>query len=470
MPSSAYSAPGGPRPLNADERSEYERLRRAKAMRHRGLRYACGSVLMALTILLAPLSVVAAWVDSEITDTGRYVKTVAPIARDPAVQRELTDRLTDRIADNVDTEEIATALADALRRSGAPPAVVDRADALGGLLDIAVLRVIDGVVSNVVTSDRFAQAWETANRRAHAEVVKVLTGEGGDAIDTTDGVITVDLGTVVDQVRDELVDAGLDAAARIPDAEGTIVLVQTDKLDEAQDLMRLLDLLGFWLPVLIVVLAALAVWVTPAHRVALMTVGVGVGVMMVALLIALAVLRGVYLDSVPRKAQSQDAAAAIYDTFVRFLQDSTRTMLVICAILVVAGYLIGPGRGARALRRLARRGTESTGQALARAGVRTDGLGSWLDRHRRHTAGVVCGLAVLTLLLWNYPTPSAVALVLGVAVVVLAVLAVLAAARDTPGPVAADTGHPRTTPGAAGPAPGPSGAGDDDSGRSDDHG
>ena len=35
---------------------------------------------------LAPLSVVSVWARSEVTDTDRYVDTVAPLAKDPAVQ------------------------------------------------------------------------------------------------------------------------------------------------------------------------------------------------------------------------------------------------------------------------------------------------------------------------------------------------------------------------------------------------
>ncbi|TLS46837.1 hypothetical protein FE633_06910 [Streptomyces montanus] len=451
MEPSGTTGPEGPRrseddrPLNAEERAEYERLRRHAHTRHRRLRYAGASVLLLLAFILAPLAVVAAWIDSEITDTDRYVETVAPLAKKPAVQNLVTDRVTDRVVDNIDTKKVTDALADALARNGVPSAIVDQAEALDGVLKTGVTTVVHDVVNKVVTSDEFAQAWEIANRRAHAAVLNVLTGEGGSAVEAKGDAITLNIGTVIDEVKHRLVDAGFDKAADIPDVDKSVVLVQVDKLNEAQDAARLLDILGVWLPVLVVALVALAVGAAPSHRRALMTAGIGVGVMMVVLLVGLAVMRRVYLDSVPSAAQSEGAAAVIYDELVRFLKDSTVTMLVIAVFVVIAAYLYGPGRVARALRSVTVRGTEASGHLLARAGLRTGGTGRWLDRHRGWTTGIVIGLAVLTLFLWNYPTAGSVALVVGLAVVVLLILGVLAAARTAPEPATAAARPPPDT-------------------------
>ncbi|MFD0652610.1 hypothetical protein ACFQ2Y_32785 [Streptomyces malaysiensis subsp. malaysiensis] len=83
----------------------------------------------------------------------------------------------------------------------------------------------------------------------------------------------------------------------------------------------------------------------PAHRLTLLAAGVGTAVMMVALLVGLAVVRGVYLDSVPPSALPRDPAAFIFDTLVRFLRESTRTLLVVAIVTAFATYLYGPGRG-----------------------------------------------------------------------------------------------------------------------------
>ncbi|MEV5730609.1 hypothetical protein AB0N50_33210 [Streptomyces pharetrae] len=419
--------------MTAEERAEYERLRRHAAVRHRRLRRAGSSVLLLMALLLAPLAVVAAWVQDTVSDTDRYVETVAPLASEPAVQDVVINRLTDRVVDNVDVAAVTDSLAKTLQDAGAPPRVVEGAKALEGPLRNAVRTVVDRTVTRVITSDVFQQVWEGANRRSHAAVVNMLTGDRQGALRAEGGAVQLNLGEVVDQVRQRLVDEGFDKAAAIPDTDRTITLFESEELGKAQDAMRLLDILGTWLPVLTIVLAALAVWTNPAHRVMLVVTAVGVGLMMILLLVALAVVRRVYLDSVPPATLPTDAAAAIYDTFVRFLRDSTRTLLVVSVITALVAYLYGPGRPARAVRAATHRGTTAAGLALHRAGMRTGSTGRWLADHQAWTTGAVIAAGVLALVLWNHPTVAAVALVIGVSLAALVVLAVLAAADGPAG-------------------------------------
>ncbi|MDN0197387.1 hypothetical protein [Streptomyces sp. S.PNR 29] len=452
MASDKPSGPPGPgahaeggQALTPEERAEYERLRRYAQVRHRRLRKAGASVLLAVALLLAPLAVVTAWLDDTIADTDQYVETVAPLASEPAVQDAVIDRLTRRVVAEVDVEAVTAQLTEVLKEAGAPPQVADAAAALDGPLRSAVTAVAQRTITGVVTSDAFGQAWVAANRRAHDEVMNVLTGEREGALRAAGDTVQLDLGVVVDDVRQRLVDAGFDTAAAIPDSERTITLFQTEELSKAQDAMRLLDIVGTWLPVLTVALAALAVCTAPGHRVMLLITATGVGVMMVLLLVALAVMRRVYLDSVPPSALPSDAAAVIFDTFVRFLRNSTRTLLVVAVITAVAAWLYGPGRLARGVRGVARRGTTATGEALSRAGVRTGTTGRRMAAHQAWITGSVIGAGVLALVLWNHPTVGAVILVVGLVLLVSALTAVLAAAAG-PAPPATEGEAGRAVP------------------------
>lgn len=441
----ASDEPGRPvdeRPLESAERKEYDRLRKADSVRHRRLRYTGASILLVLALLLSPLAVVATWVNSEITNSDRYVQTMAPLATEPSVQDAVTNRLTNRVVSNVNVDAITASLTKALQRAGAPPLVVEHTPELAGPLRNALTTAVHKVVSEVITSDQFAKLWDVANRRAQAAVVKVLTGEGNSAVQARGDTIVLDIGTVIDNVKQRLVNAGFEKAAKFPQIDKTIPLMKTDKLQQAQGLMRLLDVLGTWLPVVTIALAALGIWAAPAHRVALMSTAIGVGVMMIVLLIALAVLRGVYLDSVPPSTLPENAAATIFDTLVRFLRQSARTVLVVAVITALAAYLYGPSRAARAVRSTAARGTGAVGHAMARRGLRTGGMGDWLDAHRGWTTGIAIAGGALALVLWNFPTPGSVALVLGIVVLVLIVLGILAAAGGR-------------APGAAPPGEGP---------------
>ncbi|MFJ1970365.1 hypothetical protein ACIO93_16995 [Streptomyces sp. NPDC087903] len=448
---SAGSAPepshsGGPAEsapdLSAAERAEYERLRHAAGVRHRGLRRAGAGILLVLTVLLAPLSVVAVWVNDIVSDTDRYVETVAPLASGPAVQKTLTDRLTNRVVKEVDVAAVTDSLTKVLKDADAPPRVVSGSQALEAPLRSAVQTVVHRSVDRVITSDVFQQAWEGSNRRAHAAVVNVLTGEGKGALRATGDSIQLDIGSVVDQVKQRLVDQGFERAAAIPDSERTVTLFRTEELGKAQDGMRLLNILGTWLPVVTLAVGALAVWTAPGHRLMLMITSLGISLMMVVLLVALAVVRRVYLDAVPSATLPPDTAAVIYDTFLRFLRDSTRTLLVVFLIVALTAYLYGPGRVARWTRDVTHRGATAAGGTLSGAGLRTGSAGRWLTTHRPWITGVAIGAGALTLLLWNHPTIAGVVLVVGLILIVLAVVAVLAAAATEPGRTARGAGRP----------------------------
>ncbi|MGW3204389.1 hypothetical protein [Streptomyces sp. NPDC001135] len=439
-PSGPGSSPQTGHVLTDEEHAEYLRLRRASRLRHRGLRRLGASVLLVLTLVLAPLAVVAVWVHDTVADTDRYVQTVAPLASAPAVQKALVNRLTDRVVAQVDVQAVTTSLTKVLADNGAPPRVVDASQALTGPLRSALQTVVHRTIDRVVTSDVFQQAWVAANRRAQSAVVGMLTGEGQGALKASGDTVRLDIGVVIDQVQKRLVDAGFKQAAAIPQVDRSVTLFRTDELHKAQNGMRLLDILGSWLPVAALAAAVAAVWTAPGHRVMVVATSLGIGAMMIVLLVALAVVRRVYLDSVPPAALPPDAAAAIFDTFVRFLRSSVRTLLVVSLITALAALLYGPSRAARAVRSAAQKGATAAGRRLRRAGLRTGHFGQWLAVRRAWTTGVTIGAGALFLVLFNHPTVGVVLLVLLVVVALLAVTAVLAATAE-PAPGRADPSY-----------------------------
>ncbi|MFF3614811.1 hypothetical protein [Streptomyces sp. NPDC002580] len=413
--------------LNAAGRTEFERLRRPPSRGRRRMRLCGASLLLLLAVLLTPISVVATWTNSELTDTDRYEQTVAPLARDPAVQGLMIDRVTDGLVNKVDVRQIADTLADTLADHDAPRVLVDAARSMDEELKGGLRTGVHYVVARVVTSDAFAEAWDSIHRGAHTTATNVLTGEGDGALEVKGDTITLNVGTVIDEMQKQLVGAPLIRAEDIPGADKSIVLVHNDHLSEAHDAARWLGFVSPWLPLMVVVLAGLGIWVAPSHRIALMVTGVGVGVMMCGLLIGLGVVRQIYLNEMPPGVQAQNAAAALYDTVVRFLRQAILTVLLAALLTVMTGYLYGPGRGATTTRQAIARGTQTVEHALARTGWKTGAVGQWLRAHRPLTTGVVFGLGALVLFLWNYPTPASVALVLLLVVVVQVILGVLAA-------------------------------------------
>ena len=65
------------------------------------------TVLIVVAVVLAPLSVVSVWARGEVTDTDRFVATVAPLAQDPAIQDAVATRITTEIFQYIDIETLA---------------------------------------------------------------------------------------------------------------------------------------------------------------------------------------------------------------------------------------------------------------------------------------------------------------------------------------------------------------------------
>jgi hypothetical protein len=77
------------------------------------------SLLIVLGCVLAPLSVVAVWTRNQVTNTDRYVATVAPLASDPAIQKAIADQVTAQVLTYLDVPGVTNQVADAVASSGA---------------------------------------------------------------------------------------------------------------------------------------------------------------------------------------------------------------------------------------------------------------------------------------------------------------------------------------------------------------
>ncbi|MEU8514668.1 hypothetical protein AB0C76_24175 [Kitasatospora sp. NPDC048722] len=389
------------------------------------------AVLITLTCILVPVSLLTVWVHDIVLDTDRYVATVAPLATSPAVQDAAVHRITEAVDVKVDGSAVASDVAGWLESQGLPPRAASAVKALGPKLDDAVNQVVTKVATGVVHSDTFATAWTQANRAAHTAVVHALTGQGRGAVEVSDGTVTLDIGTAVDRLKEELVAAGVSPAAKIPDVNKQMVLFQSDKLAKIRGAAHALDVIGNWLPVLTVLLGAAGVLLARRRRRALVTTALGSagGCLLVA--IALVIARHYYLDHLPPAVQSPAAAAAIFDALLRFLRISLRTAMVLGVVVALGAYLSGAGRFPRAVRGRADAVADSAAHWGDAHGVHTGRAGTWTEGHRRWLVLAALLVVALVFALWNHPTVLTVLLLVAVLLAVLAVLALLAASGRT---------------------------------------
>ncbi|MFD3537664.1 hypothetical protein [Streptomyces sp. NPDC058664] len=393
------------------------------------------ALLITLTCILVPVSLITVWVHDIVLDSDRYVSTVTPLASDPAIEAAAVNRISQAADARVDGAQVTSDIAVWLESQGLPPRVGAAIKSLGPQLDSAVDQTVTKLATRFVESDRFETVWTEANRAAHSAVVHALTGEGRGSVEVSGGTVTLDVGAAVEQVKKDLVDAGLSPAEKIPEVDKQMVLFQSDKLEKIRDLAHLLDVVGNWLPILTVVLGAIGVVLARRRRRALVTTMLGAAAACLVLAIGLVIARSYYLDHLPAQVQSPDAAAAIFDTLLRFLRVSIRTAIVLGILVALGAYLSGAGRLPRAVRGAADRTADSAARWGGAHGVHTGKVGTWVNTYRRWlTIGVLLVLA-LVFAFWNHPTVLTVLLLVLILLAVLAVIALLAASGRNTKPV-----------------------------------
>ncbi|MFC8242769.1 hypothetical protein [Streptomyces chartreusis] len=390
-------------------------------------RKTASAVLIVLTCILVPVALLTVWVHDIVLDTDRYVSTVSPLASDPAIEDAAVKRITQAADVRVNGSQAASDIAAWLQSQGLPPRAAEAVKGLGPQLDEAVNATVEKVATRFVESDRFERIWTDANRAAHNAVVHALTGEGRGAIGVSDGTVTLDVGAAVDQVKQALVDAGLSPASKIPDVDKQMVLFQSDQLEKIRDAAHLLDVIGNWLPVIVVVIGACGVLLAHRRRRALARTALGAAFACLVVAIVLVIVRRYYLDHLPPQVQSEAAATAVFDTLLHFLRVSLRTAIVLGVVIALGAYLVGPGRLPRAIRGTSERTADSAAQWAYGHHVRTGRAGTWTQAHRRWIALAALLIVALVFALWNHPTALTILLLVVILLAVLALLALLAA-------------------------------------------
>ncbi|MGQ4347739.1 hypothetical protein [Streptomyces sp. SAS_275] len=418
--------------------AELER-RRPTGQRH-WVRPFFAVLLIIVAAVLTPLSAVAAWSSDLIGDTDRYVSTMKPLASDPDVQEAVADRVTKAVMQHVDIESLLTSVAPADR-----PRLTKALGPLSGPITSGLTDFVHSTADKFVSSDAFATLWTDLNRTAHASVDKALTGKGGGAVKLTNDAVVIDLAPVIDRVKQALVDRGLGIAAKIPEVHTDFTVMTSDSIGKAKKLYRLLQIVGFWLPVLTLVLAAGGVLLAIRRRRALVTAALAVAAGAAVLGIALWIFRGIYLDGLP-SGVSQPAAGSVFDTLVRFLRTTVRMVITLGIVVALAAWLTGSGRAATRVLAAWRGGIGAVRNAV---GFDLGSVGVWVHRAKTWLNWTVVAVAAVTLLIWNYPTA---AVTVWIAVVALLVLAVVEFLDDDGAPHL--TGSTGTTGGAGGPAAG----------------
>jgi len=377
-------------------------------------------LLIVIGCVLAPVAVVGVWTANQVSDTNRYIANVEPLIHDPAIQNALTDKVTTAITSHLNVVGY-TNQAAALLTSKGLPRVGTLLKTFGPSIASAVAGFVHNTVHKVVTSPQFANAWIQVNTVAHQTLVKALSGQGG-AVTVSNGQVTIDLAPFIEIVKQDLAKRGFTLVNSLPPIHPTLALFSSKTLVQAQTLYRLINDLKIVLPILSLLLIGAGVYIAGDHRRALIGAGLGFAASMLVLGAALLIFRGVYLNSVPNSVFPANAAAAAFDTLVRFIKEGLRVLLVVGLVVAIGAFLTGPSATAVRTRAGFVSAFDWVRSSGERRGLSTGRAGRWTYAHRHVLRICAVGLAAIIFVFQGRPTAASVIVLVILLLVVLGLI------------------------------------------------
>jgi hypothetical protein len=397
---------------------EQERSASTASRIKRAARSTGSALLIIVGVLCLVVAPAAIWGRNLVLNNDRYVETLTPLAKDPGVQNAVIQVVDRQVEDNLDVRSL---LGEVLSPRAAAVLAVPLQSAAQGL--------VNTITTKFVRSDAFQTLWVNVNRVAHQQLVYALTGTqpANSAVRIRNGQIVLDLSTVVDTVKSQLVSAGLTIASKVPTVGATIEIADAQGLIQARKTTRLLNTAADWLPWIGLVLTAGGIAAARKRRRALIASALGVAGGMIVIGIALFVGRHIYLDSIPPDQLPRDTAAFIFETLVRFLREGIRLVALIMLLIGLGAWLSGPSRSAVATRARLTAGPRALGHRLELRRA-----GRFVRQYALALRVGIIALAGIVLLLMTAPSLADIIVLAVIALVLLLIVEVLRAAGGSP--------------------------------------
>jgi hypothetical protein len=298
-----------------------------------------GKLVIAIVVfatLLGLVAVHAVWAKRQLLETDTWVETSSKLLEDEDIREALDTFIVDTLFSNVDVQ-------GRLEQRLPPPAQALAGPASAGLRELA-----DQLTLRALESPKVQLLWENANRAAHETLVSTIEG-GGENVSTGGGDVTLNVGTIVTQIGDQL---GINVAGKLPPSASTIEILRSDQLSAAQDGVNILKDLAYILPAIALLLYALAIYLARGwRRRAVRAVGWGFVVIGVFVLLIRSLAGNYLVASLASTAAVEPAANSTWSIATSLLKDTGVAMIGYGLVIVAGAWLAGPGAIATSARR-----------------------------------------------------------------------------------------------------------------------
>ncbi|MGN8554057.1 UNVERIFIED_CONTAM: hypothetical protein OHV15_15875 [Microbacterium sp. SLM126] len=417
----AADAPAKPRPTGG---------------RWRGL---VSAICIVLAAILVPVSISSAWARVQLVDEDAFVSTLAPLVDDAAVQSMIIDETMEAVNAKVDFHELTANVFDGITSiDGFPPRAAQALGLLQAPAADGLENLVNEAVTRVVRSDAFSDVWATATRAAHRALTTAATSDGGGLVVRTDEGVGIQLGAIVDNVKQRLVDRGISAAQLIPEIDKVVIIGEGDNLAAIRTGYALATTIGWWLPVITLALFGLGIAIARRRSVAVLGTGLGIAIGAGALAVTLSIGNTAMGIVAGDLGLSPSALEVIYAQLVGSMTQTAVVLSVLGVFVALLGWAMGRSAAAEGARGAVRGLNSSARRQLASRGLDTGGFGGWLARHKVLVRTAIAVLAVVWLFALRPLTFGDIVLVVIVAFVVAWILELLQRRAEEHGEAEAD--------------------------------
>lgn len=424
---------------------EQENATLKKPRRRPMARSIVAGIVLALAVLMAPVAAMGTWARLQLVDADRFVATFAPLAEDPDVQDFVADQVSTAIQEQVDFDAIVGEVFDGIRQLELPPRASTALSLLEAPAASGLISLVDGVIHDVVASDQFADIWAQSLRFTHERAVAILQNSPDAALQLADdGVLSIDLGQVVDRVKATLTERGVGFADLIPEIDRSVQIAQADALVLVRTVYQVAVTAGFWLPWVVLGLVVAGILLARNRPRALFWTSIAFAAAFLLLSAGMGIGRTFFIGAVSPSVMTAATAQSLFDEVTSLLSSTIVALALVGVLVALWAWLAGSSRSAVATRGILESGFAAIRSTWERRGLSTGRFGLAVDRF--HGPILIVGMAVALLILIT-SRPVALGTVFGVTVglVVFAIVVELvrrpqsvgaASVTEDPGPVA----------------------------------
>lgn len=328
--STSTTQPGSPTPPNT--------WTPPPAKPSRGRRIFANSIIGVATLLLI-VGVFSVWANRLLFSPDNWSNTSTQLLQNPTIRSTTANYAVDQLYAKVNVGDLI--------KSALPTRLQPLADPAAGALRNVAVQGVD----LALTRPRIQSLWAKANRAAAQTFVTVVKG-GKGPVGIKQGVVTLDLASIVDSVASRL---GLppDISKKLPPDVAQLTVLKSNQLKVVQNGGNFLRHLAIWLTVLVPVLYALALVIAPAGRRRRTLLTIGFSAIFGGLLVIFG--RSFFVNQVTgslvKDASLKPAISEVVTIMTQMLHQIAAGIVFMGILLVIAALIAGPSRPARGGRR-----------------------------------------------------------------------------------------------------------------------